>query len=67
MPGKKAPPTQASSAARSIPAGTVLTHEMIAIRRPGTGLAPDQLGSVVGKRTLVDVAEGTLLTREMFA
>jgi N,N'-diacetyllegionaminate synthase len=54
-------------AARPIPAGTVLAHEMIAIRRPGTGLAPDQLESVVGKRTLVDVAEGTLLTREMFA
>ena len=54
-------------AARPIPAGTILDPEMIVIRRPGTGLAPDQLASVVGKRTLVDVPEGALLTREMLA
>jgi sialic acid synthase SpsE len=52
-------------AARLIPAGTIIGRDMIVIRRPGTGLAPDQLASVVGKRTIVDVAEGTLLTREM--
>jgi N,N'-diacetyllegionaminate synthase len=54
-------------AARAIPAGTVLGPEMIVIRRPGTGLAPDQLASVIGKRTVVDVQAGTLLTREMLA
>jgi N-acetylneuraminate synthase len=54
-------------AARAIPAGTIVDQGMIAIRRPGTGIAPDQLPSIVGKRTLVDVAEGTLLTREMLA
>jgi N-acetylneuraminate synthase len=52
-------------AARRIPAGTLIEAEMVAIRRPGTGLAPDQLPSIVGKRTRVDVPEGALLTREM--
>jgi N-acetylneuraminate synthase len=54
-------------AAQPIPKGTLLDPGMIAIRRPGTGLAPDELASVIGKRTLVDVAEGTVLTREMLA
>jgi sialic acid synthase SpsE len=52
-------------AARSIPAGTILVPEMVVMRRPGTGLSPDQLGTVVGKRTRVDIPEGALLTREM--
>jgi N-acetylneuraminate synthase/N,N'-diacetyllegionaminate synthase len=52
-------------AAQRIAAGTIIEPDMIAIRRPGTGLPPDQLGSVVGKRARVDVPAGALLTREM--
>jgi N-acetylneuraminate synthase len=52
-------------AARSIAAGTVIDLHMVAVRRPGTGLSPDQLDSIVGRRVLVDVPEGALFTREM--
>jgi N,N'-diacetyllegionaminate synthase len=54
-------------AARSIPAGTVLDAGMIIIRRPATGISPDQLPSVIGRRTRVDVPEGMPLTYGMLA
>jgi N-acetylneuraminate synthase len=50
-----------------IKAGTRLTEEMIAIKRPGTGLSPAMRPHVVGRTLCVDVAEGTLLTWEMLA
>jgi len=53
------------TAARDIPAGSVLTEEMIAIRRPGTGLPPSRLGDVVGRTAAEDIPAGTLLRREM--
>jgi N-acetylneuraminate synthase len=52
-------------AAHRIPAGTVLERSMVAMRRPGTGLAPDQLPHIVGRTALVDIPEGALLARDM--
>jgi N,N'-diacetyllegionaminate synthase len=52
-------------AACDIAAGTVLTEEMIAAKRPGTGLPPAMLPYVIGRRTIADVARGELLTLEM--
>jgi N,N'-diacetyllegionaminate synthase len=52
-------------AADHISAGTVLSETMIAIRRPGTGLAPRMLVSVVGKKAVHDIEAGALLTLEM--
>jgi N-acetylneuraminate synthase/N,N'-diacetyllegionaminate synthase len=37
-------------AARSIQAGEYLAPEMLAIKRPGTGLAPDKLDQILGRR-----------------
>jgi len=54
-------------AARHIPVGTTLTEELIAVKRPGTGLPPAMLPEVVGRRALKDIAEGTVLTRDMVA
>ncbi len=48
-------------AARDIPAGTVLTEKLIAIKRPGTGLPPTMLGCILGGRTRVDIAAGTII------
>ena len=52
-------------AARPIPAGTVVERTMVVMRRPGTGLTPDQLPLVVGRTALVDIPEGALLAHEM--
>ncbi|MBN2982680.1 N-acetylneuraminate synthase family protein [Cohnella algarum] len=40
-----------SLVARSdLKAGTVLTEDMIAVKKPGGGLSPDRLGELIGKR-----------------
>jgi sialic acid synthase SpsE len=52
-------------AARDIPCGTMLTPELLAIKRPGTGLAPAMRARLVGQRTMVDIPVGTVVTWEM--
>jgi len=52
---------------RDIPAGTVLTEEMIVIRRPGTGLAPDLCSFVVGRTARRAISAGTLLQLDMLS
>ncbi|MBI5815578.1 MAG: N-acetylneuraminate synthase family protein [Nitrospinae bacterium] len=44
-------------AASSLPKGHVLTHEDVAIKSPGDGLAPYELDRVIGKKLLVDIKE----------
>lgn len=52
-------------AACDLPAGTTLEASMLAVRRPGTGLAPDRRSEMVGRTVRMDVAAGTLLRMEM--
>lgn len=52
-------------AAKAISAGTVLTENLIAIRRPGTGLAPERQSQVLGRTLRSSIAAGELLTMEM--
>ncbi len=52
-------------AVSTIPAGAVLTEDVVAMRRPGTGLPPSMRGQVVGRRARVLIAEGTLISMEM--
>jgi sialic acid synthase SpsE len=54
-------------AARDIPAGCVLTEDMIAIKRPGTGLPPEMRERLVGRTVAQSVPEGALLTFSMVA
>ena len=54
-------------AAHDIPVGTILTEEMIAIKRPGTGLPPSMLSNLVGRATRVDISADTLLRLELLA
>lgn len=54
-------------AARDLAAGTLLTEDVISIRRPGTGLAPALRSRLAGRRLKIDVPAGTLLTFEMLA
>jgi N-acetylneuraminate synthase len=48
-------------AARDIPAGATLTAAMLACRRPATGIAPRDWERVLGQRTQVALAAGTVL------
>ncbi len=49
------------AARRAIPAGAVLTAADLALRKPGTGIAADRFGSLIGRRTLRDLAAGEFL------
>ena len=49
-----------------IPAGVYITSEMLAIKRPGTGLAPKLFDYVVGKKAKTLIKKDTLLKNEDF-
>ncbi len=47
--------------ARDVPMGTQITREMLVFKRPGSGISPADLHWVVGRTTLVAIAEDTVL------
>lgn len=51
-------------AARDLAAGTRLTAQDLAIKRPGTGLAPSMLPDLLGRKTTRAVARDDLIRRE---
>ena len=42
-------------AARDIPAGTVITEEMLTVKRPGYGIKPKDIAILVGRTARVDI------------
>ena len=44
-------------AARGLKAGTVLTEDMLCVKRPGTGIAPEFMSVVAGRKLKRDVAK----------
>jgi N,N'-diacetyllegionaminate synthase len=48
-----------------IPAGSRITAEMLAIRRPGNGLPPAMVPHVVGRTAQRRIASGTLITLDL--
>lgn len=52
-------------AAKSINAGTCLTEDLIAAKRPGTGLPPSMKSRLIGRRLKRDVVAGTIISMEM--
>ena len=54
-------------AARDIPAGAVLTEDLIAVKRPGTGLPPVMGPHLVGRTARVPIPEGTVLQLDLLA
>jgi len=54
-------------AARFIPAGTMLTLDMLDILRPGTGLPPAMRPQLLGRHVRLDIEAGTLLQLDMLA
>ncbi len=49
-----------------IAAGDSISEDMLTFKRPGTGISPQELALVIGKKALVDIAEDTTLTWDMF-
>lgn len=52
-------------AATKIPVGTVLTREMLTTKRPGHGIKPKHIDSLVGRVARVDIDDDEVLTWEM--
>lgn len=52
-------------AAVDIRAGSELTADLLTLKRPGGGIQPDQLESLIGRRVAVDVPGDTTLTWRM--
>ena len=50
-----------------VPAGTQLTESMIGIKRPGTGLPPEMLSEIIGRKALRDIPSGTAISWDMLA
>lgn len=48
-----------------IPAGTRLTADLLACKRPGTGIAPKHFDQLVGRRTKTDIAADEVLQWEL--
>jgi N-acetylneuraminate synthase len=53
--------------ASEIPAGAEISREMVAAKKPGTGIPARRLPEVVGRRARVDIPADTVLTEEMLA
>ncbi|MCL6557482.1 MAG: N-acetylneuraminate synthase [Firmicutes bacterium] len=52
-------------AACDIKAGEILTVDKLAIKRPGTGIPPKMVDSIVGRRARVDIPADTVLSWDM--
>jgi len=54
-------------AARDIPAGTILTVDLIAMQRPGNGLPPAMRENLIGRTVRISLKQGTPFTLENLA
>ena len=54
-------------AAIDIPQGTIVTADMLTVKKPGHGLAPARLSEIIGRRAVRAIRADTLLALEDFA
>jgi N-acetylneuraminate synthase/N,N'-diacetyllegionaminate synthase len=52
-------------AERDIPPGELITENMLALRRPGTGIHPKEINQVIGKRAAQSIPLGTVIQWDM--
>lgn len=50
----------------NIAKGTVITKDMLTYKRPGTGIAPSEIDTIIGKKAAIDIEDDTILQRDMF-
>lgn len=48
-----------------IPAGTIVTRDLIVMKSPGTGLQPSMLGQIIGRIAAQDIPADTVITAGM--
>lgn len=68
LPGEQAARLHARRSlvsAVSIQAGTVVSRELFTYKRPGSGISPEYLESLLGRRILYDIPKDTILKWEM--
>lgn len=53
------------TASRDIPAGTTITRDMLIAKRPGTGISPWDMATVIGCSVRRDIPADTSITHEM--
>ena len=46
--------------------GEIITEDKLTFKRPGTGISPSAIQSVVGKTALTDIEDDTILTTDLF-
>lgn len=51
-------------AATHIPAGQMLTREMLTIKRPGEGISPSEMSRLIGRRSRYEIPADTILAWE---
>jgi N,N'-diacetyllegionaminate synthase len=56
--------TRSLVASADLPAGTVIAREHLVIKKPGTGLAPDRLDEIIGRRLARPVVADQVLAAE---
>jgi N,N'-diacetyllegionaminate synthase len=56
--------TRSLCASANLPAGTVIAREHVAIKKPGTGLPPDRLEEIIGRRLARPVTADQVLAAE---
>lgn len=49
-----------------IPRGTKVTYELLTSKRPGIGIAPSEIKTIIGKTALSDIKKNTILKNKMF-
>jgi N-acetylneuraminate synthase len=52
-------------AAKKISSGSIITEDMLAIKRPGTGIEPKYLKNLVGKSVVCGIKKDTVITWDM--
>ncbi|MGG3467841.1 N-acetylneuraminate synthase family protein [Neobacillus pocheonensis] len=52
-------------AACDIKEGEVITEAMLTFKRPGTGISPSEMNTIIGKIASVDISEDTILQKSM--
>lgn len=52
---------------RAIPAGAQISREMLAAKKPGTGIPARMLPEIVGRRARADIPADTVITEELLA
>jgi len=46
--------------------GSIITKDMLTYKRPGTGISPDRIDEIIGKKAAVDIEDDTILQENMF-